>query len=107
MNQSGPLQESRSFERDYEGSAESLRATRNDVSAWLHASGCDDEMAQRAVLVASELASNAVQAAPDHRYAVSIVQAGPSLVELTVRSSRLSAAPPERAHWFPTTPSER
>jgi anti-sigma regulatory factor (Ser/Thr protein kinase) len=105
MNQSGPLHESRSFERDYEGTTASLRAARDDVSAWLRAGGCDDEMAQRAVLVTSELASNAVQAAPDRRYAVSIMHAGTSLVELTVRSSFLAATPPERAYWFPTTPS--
>jgi len=105
MDRSAPLQEPRSFQRDYEGTSGSLRSTREDVSAWLRAGGCDDEMVQRAVLVASELASNAVQAAPDHRYAVSIVHAGPSLIELTVSSSFLSAGPPERAQWFPTTPS--
>ena len=105
MNRFAPPQESRSFQRDYNGTAGSLRITRDDVSAWLRASGCDDEMAQRAVLVASELASNAVQAAPDHRYTVSMVQEGQGFVELTVSSSFVSGGPPERDLWFPTTPS--
>ncbi len=93
------------FVRDYEGKLQSLHTTRGDVSTWLRARNCDAEMVERAALVASELASNALQAAPGHPYNVVIVDVGPRLVELTVSNPFLDGTPPDRAQWFPTTPS--
>jgi len=95
----------RAFLRDYEGTLQSLRSTRDDVSAWLRAGECDNEMVERAVLVASELASNAVQAAPGRSYRVAIADAGSRLVELTVSNPFLSTSPPDRTQWLPTTPA--
>jgi anti-sigma regulatory factor (Ser/Thr protein kinase) len=75
--------------RDYEGTAKSLRSTRNDVAVWLRGFGCDDDTVERAVLVASELASNAVQAAAGRSYRVAIVE----------------TSPPDRSRWLPTMPA--
>jgi anti-sigma regulatory factor (Ser/Thr protein kinase) len=96
---------SRAFDREYEGTLQSLRSTRDDISVWLRTSECDHEMVERAVLVASELASNAVQAAPGHPYRVTIQGSGEALVELTVSNQFRSTSPPDRAQWLPTTPS--
>lgn len=96
---------SRAFDREYEGALQSLRSTRDDVSAWLRTSDCDHEMVERAVLVTSELASNAVQAAPGHPYRVTIHGAGEALVELTVSNQFRTTSPPDRDQWLPTTPT--
>ena len=105
MNGSTHPEGSRAFDREYEGTLESLRSTRNDVSAWLRTNECDHEMVERAVLVTSELASNAVQAAPGCPYGVKIRAAGESLVELAVSNQFVSTSPPDRDRWFPTTPT--
>ena len=105
MNASAPPPSPRAFLRDYAGTPQSLRSTRDDVSAWLRAQECDNEMVERAVLVASELASNAVQAAPGRSYRVAIVGAGPQLVELTISNPFLASSPPDRDRWLPTTPA--
>ncbi len=95
----------RAFDREYEGTLASLRSTRDDVSAWLRIGECDHEMVERAVLVTSELASNAVQAAPGRPYRVTIRAAGDSLVELVVSNQFVSTSPPDRDRWVPTTPT--
>jgi anti-sigma regulatory factor (Ser/Thr protein kinase) len=75
------------------------------VAVWLRGFGCDDDTVERAVLVASELASNAVQAAAGRSYRVAIVETGPHLVELTVSNSFVETSPPDRSRWLPTTPA--
>jgi anti-sigma regulatory factor (Ser/Thr protein kinase) len=93
------------FERAYEGTLQSLRSTRTDVSAWLRAIEADQEMVERAVLVASELASNAVQAAAGCPYRVTIQRAGESLIELAVSNQFVSTGPPDRDRWSPSIPT--
>ena len=105
MRGSSHSEGSDAFACEYEGTLQSLRSTRADVSAWLRAGECDHEMAERAVLVASELASNAVQAAPGRPYRVTIRRAGESLIELAVSNPFVSTGPPDRARWTPTTPT--
>jgi anti-sigma regulatory factor (Ser/Thr protein kinase) len=87
--------------RAYEGEPSSLRSARADISAWLRARGGDDDTVERAVLIASELATNAVHATPGMPYSVVLRSIGSDHVELTISNSRIEAVLPPRTSWAP------
>jgi anti-sigma regulatory factor (Ser/Thr protein kinase) len=84
------------FDRTY-GGAGSLSDARSDVRLWLDGRGADGDSSRRAVLILSELASNAVEASPDTAYHVHVATLDRSTLDIAVRNSRRagSTAPPE------------
>lgn len=76
-----------SLDREYPGEAASLRDARHDTTRWLQQQGFDDDTRQRAALVVSELASNAVEAAPGTPYSLTVSnEPGRSVVTVEVRN---------------------
>src|SRR5512138_875182 len=88
------------LDRAYEGSSTTLRRARGDVVSWLDHHGVDPELQDRAALVVSELATNAVQASPGSEYNVhgSLYLADGEVV-LSVVSCTDFEQPPPREHW--------
>lgn len=67
------------FDRSYPGDPGSLRSCRRDMAAFLDAHGAGLDLQERAALVVSEFASNALQATPDEEYGVTASLHHPSL----------------------------
>lgn len=91
------------LDRFYAGNSGTLRDVRSDVVASLRAAVGDPDLEERAQLVVSELATNAIQASPGHRYGL-VVQVGTDnsvVVQVTSTSDR--EAPPARESWGPET----
>ena len=91
------------FERLYDGTSHTLRIARDDVVGWLDEHGFDTELQDRAALVLSELATNAVQAAPGNPYGVSVSQPDAQSAVVAVTSRTEYEQPPPREHWRPTS----
>ena len=91
------------FERDYEGTSSTLRDARKDVVGWLLDRGFDGDLQDRAALVVSELATNAVQAAPGIAYGVQVRRVGDRSAILAVTSHTDFQQPPPREHWGPAS----
>jgi anti-sigma regulatory factor (Ser/Thr protein kinase) len=91
------------LDRAYAGTTSTLRAARSDVVGWLKEHKIDEDLRDRAALVLSELASNAVQASPGSAYGlrVSLVDDGSVLMAVTSRTAR--DRPPPRDDWGPAT----
>jgi anti-sigma regulatory factor (Ser/Thr protein kinase) len=75
------------------------------VLAWLSARGADDETMQRAALIVSELATNALQASPGYAYNVTIALVGDACAEISVRNHANGGLPPDRECWKLSDPS--
>ena len=99
------LEPSTALDRDYDGEPTSLRATRRDVLAWLSARGAGEETKQKAALIVSELATNALQASPGHTYHVSVVMTDDHCAEIAVRNHTTGGLPPDRDRWTFAEPS--
>ena len=91
------------FARDYDGTSSTLRAARKDVVGWLLDCGFDRDLRDRAAMVVSELATNAVQASPGVAYAVQLRREGDRSATLAVTSHTDFQRPPPRQHWGPTS----
>ena len=91
------------FERAYDGTSHTLRVARNDVVGWLDERGFDTDLQDRAALVLSELATNAVEAAPGNPYEVSVSQPDEQSAVVAVTSRTEYEQPPPREHWRPTS----
>ena len=90
------------LQREYQGVTSALRAARSDLMDCL-GRGFDQDLRDRAQLVLSELATNAVEASPGSPFVVRLkIDEGTSLVvEVTSRTS--AGAPPARESWGPAT----
>jgi anti-sigma regulatory factor (Ser/Thr protein kinase) len=91
------------LDRAYAGSSATLRRARGDVVSWLDQHGIDAELQDRAALVVSELATNAVQASPGSEYNVHGSLLADGEVVLSVVSCTDFEHPPPREHWGPPT----
>lgn len=91
------------LDRVYDGSSVTLRRARHDVVTWLEQHGIEPELQDRAALVLSELATNAVQAAPGSEYNVHGSLYNDGEVVLSVVSRTSFERPPPREHWGPPT----
>ena len=89
--------------REYRGSTETLRQARSEVGEWLTARHLGPELRERAELVVSELASNAVQAAPGTPYTVRVVIDSDESVSIALISHGSNGGPPPRTLWGPTS----
>jgi anti-sigma regulatory factor (Ser/Thr protein kinase) len=91
------------FARDYDGTSSTLRDARKDVVGWLLDCGFDRDLQDRAALVVSELATNAVQASPGITYGVQLQRVGDRSATLVVTSRTEFQRPPPREHWGPAS----
>ena len=99
-------QEPRGFvvlEREYAGNSGTLRDVRSDVVASLRSSIVDPDLEERAQLVVSELATNAIQASPGRRYGLVVHVGSDRSVVVQVISKSERGAPPLREAWGPQT----
>jgi anti-sigma regulatory factor (Ser/Thr protein kinase) len=87
------------LDRHYEGEAATLRAARLDVLTWLDERGVDEATKQRAALIVSELATNAVQASPGQTYTVHVSFVDHDHAAISVRNHANGGRPPTREHW--------
>ena len=85
----------------YEGETATLNVARHDVDEWLEAAGIGDAIRRSVALVVSELATNAVQAAPAHAYDVHVEFTTDSSIAIRVRNDIVTTTVPERADWHP------
>ncbi len=91
------------LQREYQGVTGTLRAARNDLVDCLEVHGIDQDLRDRAQLVLSELATNAVEASPGSPFVVRLsIGDGRSLV-LEVTSRTDAGTPPPREIWGPAT----
>lgn len=92
------------FQRAYDGITSTLCVARRDLVGWLAARGFDEDLRDRAALVLSELATNAVQAAPGRDYDVRVHEGRNGSAVVTVTSHTDYGRPPPRDQWGPVTP---
>jgi anti-sigma regulatory factor (Ser/Thr protein kinase) len=89
------------FRRVYGGTSCTLCDARNDVIGWLELQGFNENLVDRAALVVSELATNAVQASPGSDYGVQLSLDGDRSAIIAVTSHTDYEQPPPREHWGP------
>ena len=89
------------LDREYDGTTGTLRMARNDVLSFLRAHVPDEDLRERAQLVVSELATNAIQASPGVAYGLRVSLIGDGSVVLAVTSSARGDMPPPRDAWGP------
>jgi anti-sigma regulatory factor (Ser/Thr protein kinase) len=90
---------SATLHRDYEGEAVTLRTARRDVIAWLSDLGADEATKERAALIVSELATNALQASPGRTYTVHVARDDDEYASISVRNHASGGRPPSRDRW--------
>ena len=76
-----------------------LRAARRAVIEWFGGLGADDDTRERAALIVSELASNAIQAAPGRTYSLQLALEEDGSVSISVRNRPTGSLPPARDSW--------
>jgi anti-sigma regulatory factor (Ser/Thr protein kinase) len=97
--------ESAGFNRDYAGDAVTLRSARRDVADWLTHHRADNDTLERASLIVSELASNAIQASPGSPYQLRLVSVGNDFVALSITNQTGGSIPPDRSNRRAADPS--
>jgi anti-sigma regulatory factor (Ser/Thr protein kinase) len=89
--------------REYRGTTDTLRQARSEVGGWLAARHLGSDLRERAELIVSELASNAVQAAPGTPYRVRVAVDSDESVTIALTSEGSDGGPPPRALWGPSS----
>lgn len=87
---------------EFAGVSMTIALARNLVDEFLERRAASQDLRERAALAVSELASNAVQASPDHTYVVAVeedAQSGELVIAVTNGASIESIPPNER--WGP------
>lgn len=88
----------------YPGQSEALASVRGDVARWCEDQSLGAEVTDHAVLVVSELASNAVEAAPGHPFAVTLRRLSGTSATIRVANRADRSTPPPRSDWRPPDP---
>lgn len=83
----------------YEGEPLVLVAVRGELGRWLARQGFSPEVVSRAQLLVSELATNAVEAAPGQPFEVTARRVGPDTVAVAVSNAVSTTRPPPRIQW--------
>jgi anti-sigma regulatory factor (Ser/Thr protein kinase) len=91
------------LDREYEGATSTLHSARSDVTDCLRHHVADTDVQERAQLVVSELATNAIQASPGTSYRLRVLLAAGGSVVMEVTSSTGRDTPPPRDLWGPAT----
>lgn len=89
-----------SLEREYPGVAGSLRAARGEVTSWAKDAGLDGVPAETVSLVVSELAAQALQAAPGHAFGVVVYVNATHVVVQVHRSTAGDGPAPSSVRLF-------
>jgi anti-sigma regulatory factor (Ser/Thr protein kinase) len=89
------------LEITYPGEAATLSRARHDVLACLRKWGADESVMDRAALIVSELATNALQASPGSEYGVQISRVDSKFAAIAVRNTTSGTVPPPPEHWQP------
>ena len=89
------------LEHDYRGDVATLSVARRDVLAWLSALGADQDTKDRAALIVSELATNALQASPGRTYTVTVARVDEQHAVISVRNAESATVPPRPENWRP------
>ena len=92
------------LDREYDGTTSTLRGARNDVVEVLGTHLSEQDLLDRAELVVSELATNAIQASPGSAYSVHVSLAADGSVVLAITSYIERDGPPPRSAWGPASP---
>jgi anti-sigma regulatory factor (Ser/Thr protein kinase) len=87
------------LELSYRGEPATLGEARREVLDWLRGTGADQSTLERAALIVSELATNALQASPGTIYRVNVARIEPKLAAISVRNITDGAAPPSPDEW--------
>jgi anti-sigma regulatory factor (Ser/Thr protein kinase) len=91
------------LDREYDGTTSTLRAARSDMVACLSDQDIDEDLRERAELVLSELASNAVQASPGNPYKLRLsLDADGTLVMALTSRAHNGGGPPPQGSWGPS-----
>lgn len=96
MNATSPA-----MNREYAGDVTTLRTARHDVVDFLTECGADSQTVERASLIASELASNAIQAGPGEPYEMRVRVVDPNAASLSVTNRTAGSVPPPQSKWRP------
>lgn len=94
-------QASSAMNREYFGESSTLRTARRDVVDFLLECGADGQTVEKASLIASELAANAIQAAPGVPYELRIRIVDPKAAALSVRNHSGGGSVPSPDRWRP------
>ncbi len=89
------------LDREYDGTTGTLRVARNDVVGFLKEHVPDEDLHERAELVVSELATNAIQASPGVAYGLRVELTGDGGIVVVLTSSTPGDGPPPRESWGP------
>jgi len=87
--------------RDFEGQLKTLHTAWRDVELWLDERAADDATKERAVLIVSELCSNAIQNSGGRPYKLEVVEVDDAHAAISVRNHPLDSLPPPRETWRP------
>jgi len=93
---------SQELSRVYQGETATLRTARRDVVDFLLECGANGQTVEQASLIVSELASNAIQAAPGIPYELHLRIVDLNAVSLSIKNRTNGAVPPAQPSWRPT-----
>ncbi len=88
----------------YAGRSEVLATVRDDVARWCRDQGYSAALVDQAVLVTSELASNAVEAAPGEPFSITLRRRPGRTASIRVANQARRSTPPPRHAWHPPDP---
>ena len=88
----------------YSGRSEVLATVRDDVARWCRDQSFGGQLVEQAVLVVSELASNAVEAAPGVPFEVTLRRRPGGSASIQVANRAVRSTPPPRHAWRPPDP---
>jgi anti-sigma regulatory factor (Ser/Thr protein kinase) len=88
----------------YPGDHGVIGVVRRDLGEWFTAQGFPPEAVERARLVVSELATNAIEAAPGANFEVTVRMEGDGVAALAVTNPSAGTRPPPRSAWGPAEP---
>jgi len=90
------------LDREYQGTTDTLRVARTEAGDRLADRHLGLDIRERAELVVSELASNAVQASPGTPYRLFVAIESDESVVIALTSNASQGGPPPRAEWGPS-----
>ncbi|HEY7628024.1 MAG TPA: ATP-binding protein [Ilumatobacteraceae bacterium] len=93
------------LELRYRGEAATLGEARREVLHWLREAGADQPTLERAALIVSELATNALEASPGSVYQVHVTRADTDHVAISVRNKTKGTVPPTQDQWRTADPT--
>jgi anti-sigma regulatory factor (Ser/Thr protein kinase) len=88
----------------YPGHSRVLTRVRADVASWLESHGFSYQVTERARLLVSELATNAIEAAPDRLFEVAVARSAAHTAVIAVTNHVTGSGPPPSASWGPPQP---